>query len=162
MSAQSPSTLAADTADLYQEIVMRHAKSPAHRRTLPRCDARAEGDNPLCGDRVSVEILRDSAGRVIDCGFEARGCAIVVASADMMAGAVQGLTENAITSLSASVMTLITQGDTTAVGEAHAELRALSGVAAYRSRMKCASLPWAALRAALHGQSHTTSEGELA
>lgn len=148
-----------EAADLYQDIVMRHARAPQHRRPLAACDGQADGDNPLCGDRVHVQIRRDDSGRIAECGFDARGCAISLASADMMADAVLGLDAGDVAALHGVVLAMLDRGDPGLIADRHAELRALSGVAAYRSRIKCATLPWAALRAAIDGRNHATSEG---
>ena len=134
-----------DVADLYQDVVMRRGRRPVHGQRLAAYDATAKGDNPMCGDRVQV-FVRRADGRVAETGFEARGCAISVASADLMAEAVAGLTGAEVQALTARFERLVATGEG---GEALPSLRPLAGVHLYPSRVKCATLPWTALRAAL-------------
>ena len=148
-----------DLASLYQDIVLRHSRTPTHRRTLDPCDARAQGDNPLCSDRVDVQVNFTTDGSIADCAFTAKGCAISVASADMMAECLLGLRPDQVHKLHENVRALVRTGDISHTPENLPELRALSGVSDYKSRIKCAILPWAALIAALDGRPHTTSEG---
>ncbi|MGH7158992.1 MAG: iron-sulfur cluster assembly scaffold protein, partial [Acetobacteraceae bacterium] len=79
-----------DLADLYQEVILEHSRKPRHGTRLSRFDASAKGHNPMCGDRVQVFVQRGPKGEIADIGFEARGCAISVASADLMAEVVRG------------------------------------------------------------------------
>ncbi len=148
-----------DLASLYQDIVLRHSRTPTHRRTLHSCNAQAQGDNPLCGDRVDVQVNFAADNSIAECAFTAKGCAISIASADMMADAVLGLHPDQVHTLHKNVLALVRTGDTIHAPENLPELRALSGVSEYKSRIKCAILPWAALIAALDGGSHATSEG---
>ncbi len=78
-----------DLRDLYQEVILDHGRRPRHAHRLEAFDATAKGDNPMCGDRVQVWVKLD-ADTIDQVGFEARGCAISVASADLMAETVQG------------------------------------------------------------------------
>jgi nitrogen fixation NifU-like protein len=135
-----------DLRDLYQDVIMDHGRKPRHGRRLETFDAQAKGDNPMCGDRVTVFVRRDD-GIVADVGFEARGCAISIASADLMAEAVVGLGSDAIESLARRFAAMAKSGDSS--DPDLQTLRALGGVAEYPSRVKCATLPWAALTAAL-------------
>jgi nitrogen fixation NifU-like protein len=135
----------AEVADLYQDVVMDRGRRPRHGRRLAAFDATAKGDNPMCGDRVQVFVRRDG-GRVAEAAFEARGCAISIASADLMAEAAAGRTADEIEALTASFERLVSTGEG---GDDLGELRALAGVRDYPSRVKCATLPWTALRAAL-------------
>ncbi len=79
-----------DLRDLYQEVILDHGRRPRHARRLEAFDAAAKGDNPMCGDRVEVFVRRAPDGTIAETGFEARGCAISVASADLMAETVAG------------------------------------------------------------------------
>jgi nitrogen fixation NifU-like protein len=148
-----------DAADLYQDIVMRHSRTPKHKRDLAHYDVQSEGNNPLCGDRVAVRVCFDPDGHIADCAYDARGCAISLASSDLMAEAVRGMGREDIVDLNSHVQAMLRSGDIAEIDDAHGDLRALSGVAAYKSRIKCASLPWAALIAALEGKNTATSEG---
>jgi nitrogen fixation NifU-like protein len=145
-----------DLRDLYQETILDRGRRPRHGRKLAAFDATAKGDNPMCGDRCQVFVRRDAQGRVAEVGFEARGCAISVASADLMADAVTGLGADDVRHLAEEFRGLVRtgQGDDPALDA----LRPLAGVHEYPSRVKCATLPWHALLAALTGDTETSSE----
>ncbi len=139
-----------DTGDLYQTVIMERGRTPRHMRRMEVFDAAAKGDNPMCGDRVEVRLRCDS-GRIAETAFEARGCAISIASADLMADAVAGLSRDEIRALSDRFRAMVRTGECPACGGALETLRPLSGVHEYPSRVKCATLPWDALLAALEG-----------
>jgi nitrogen fixation NifU-like protein len=147
-----------DVRDLYQDIILRHSRTPANQRRLEPFDASAHGDNPMCGDRCEVRIVYGEDGHLGDVAFEARGCAISVASADLMVDAVRGRTKAEIAALSAAFHLLVRQGRLAEDAPDLATLLPLAGVAEYPSRIKCATLPWAALNAALDGGKEATSE----
>lgn len=142
--------------DLYQETILDRGRHPRHGVRLAAFDAMAEGDNPMCGDRCRVYVRRGPGGTVDEIGFEARGCAISVASADLMADAASGHNSVELHRLAQSFEALARSGDTT--DPAIEALRPLSGVHEYPSRVKCATLPWRALLAALDGVTEATSE----
>jgi nitrogen fixation NifU-like protein len=150
-----------DLRDLYQEVILDHGRKPRHAVRLDDFDATAKGDNPMCGDRVQVwvKLDADEIGRV---GFEARGCAISVASADLMAETVQGRPKADTRALFAAFREMARTGICPACDAALAEplerLAPLSGVHEYPSRVKCATLPWHALIAALDGAKEASSE----
>jgi nitrogen fixation NifU-like protein len=146
-----------DLRDLYQEVILDHGRKPRHGRRLAAFDASAKGDNPMCGDRVEVFVKLDAAGRVAQTGFEARGCAISVASADLMADAVNGLTAPEVGTLSEQFIEMARTGEARE-GDALTALRPLAGVHEFPSRVKCATLPWHALRAALDRTQEANSE----
>jgi len=135
-----------DLRDLYQEVILDHGRKPRHGRKLEIFDATAKGDNPMCGDRVTV-FVRSNQGKVTEIGFEARGCAISIASADLMAEAAFGHTPDEITEMAKSFAAMAHTGHSD--DPALETLRPLAGVHEYPSRVKCATLPWAALQAAL-------------
>ena len=137
-----------DVRDLYQQVILDHGRHPRHARRLDRFDATARGDNPMCGDRIELWLRRDEAGAIADLGFEARGCAISIASADLMAEAARGQTAPAVRKLAASFATMAETGECPDCA-AMARLKPLSGVHEFPSRVKCATLPWTALLAAL-------------
>jgi nitrogen fixation NifU-like protein len=137
-----------DVRDLYQQVILEHGRKPKHMHRLDPFDRAAKGDNPMCGDRVEVRV-RLANGRVAEAGFEARGCAISVASADLMADAVAGQTPADIRALSARFRDMVRTGACPDCGPALEALRPLSGVHEYPSRLKCATLPWDALLSAL-------------
>ena len=145
-----------EVRDLYQETILDRGRHPRHATRLAAYDAAASGDNPMCGDRCRVFIRRDPAGTVDEIGYEARGCAISIASADLMAEIAPGRGRDALHALAASFDALARTGDS--ADPATEPLRPLSGVHEYPSRVKCATLPWRALLAALDGATEATSE----
>jgi nitrogen fixation NifU-like protein len=147
-----------DVRDLYHDVILRHSRAPSHMRKLEPFDASASGDNPMCGDRCEVRVRFGNNGSLDQVAFEARGCAISLASADMMAEAVQGRTPASARELTTAFTQLVRSGVTDNDDAAIATLRPLSGVSEYPSRVKCATLPWAALIAALDGLGETSSE----
>jgi nitrogen fixation NifU-like protein len=151
-----------DLRDLYQEVILDHGRKPRHARRLESFDATAKGDNPMCGDRVQVWVKYGPAGEIAQAGFQARGCAISVASADLMAETVAGRSAADTKALFEAFRTMATTGDCPACQPALEEplerLRPLSGVHEYPSRVKCATLPWHALIAAMDGTQEATSE----
>jgi nitrogen fixation NifU-like protein len=151
-----------DLRDLYQEVILDHGRNPRFGKRLAAFDATAEGDNPMCGDRVRVWLRFDADDRVEATGFEARGCAISIASADLMAEVVAGRSRADTKALFAAFRDLARTG---ACPSCDADFRAplerlapLAGVHEYPSRVKCATLPWHALIAALEGTGRTSSE----
>ena len=140
--------------DLYSADIRRHGRTPTHARKPDGYDASARGDNPMCGDRVSVFVRRDGT-RVGEAGFEARGCEISIASADLMCESVGGLAPDEVRTLADRVAEMARTG---VCDQCAAALRALSAVHDYPSRIKCVTLPWQALLAALDGGKEATSE----
>ncbi len=150
-----------DLRDLYQEVILDHGRHPRHAVRLADFDASAKGDNPMCGDRVQVW-LKLGADTIDWVGFEARGCAISIASADLMAETVRGRTKGDTRALFAAFRDMARTGSCpaceTALAEPIERLAPLSGVHEYPSRVKCATLPWHALIAALDGAEEASSE----
>ena len=147
-----------DVRALYQEVILRRVRHPLHHTLLEPFDAEAAGDNPMCGDRCIVRIRFGADGDVAKVAYQGRGCAISMASADLMAEAVQGYHMDGVRELSAAFTKLVKTGVSDGNNAAIEALRPLSGVAEYPSRVKCATLPWAALIAALDGAKEATSE----
>ena len=148
-----------DLRELYQEVILDHYKHPRNRGTLEKCSRSADGFNPLCGDRITVELEIDD-GRIADIRFEGSGCAISMASASMMTEAVKGLTEKEAKQLFADFRRLVT-------GEAGVEevdlgkLAVFAGVRDYPTRVKCATLTWHTLSNAIEGRVESArTEGE--
>ncbi|MBU6499202.1 MAG: SUF system NifU family Fe-S cluster assembly protein [Rhodospirillales bacterium] len=146
-----------DVRDLYNATILARGRKPLHMRRLGEFDGTARGDNPMCGDRVQVWVRRDGAGAVAEAGFEARGCEISKASADLMVEAVQGHGAAQIGQMFAQFTTMARTGACPDCA-AFTALRPLASVHEYPSRVKCATLPWHALMAALHGQEQASSE----
>ena len=135
-------------ADLYRDVIVDHNRNPRNRGHLECPTHHAEGDNPLCGDRLRLDIALD--GDVIrDLRFEGSGCAISTASASLMGEAVKGRTRAEAAALFDDVHRMLTgaAGDPARLGK----LAALAGVSGFPARVKCASLAWHTLNAALAG-----------
>jgi nitrogen fixation NifU-like protein len=135
---------AGNLPDLYRQIVLDHSRHPRNRRRPVQFDRQAEGHNPLCGDKVCV-YLGLSGDALGDVSFEASGCAICLASASLMTECTRGLTVAAARAAAERFEQALTAGNNTLTGD----LAALGGVSQYPSRIRCATLPWKTLRAAL-------------
>ncbi len=137
-----------DLRELYQELILDHNRRPRNQGELDRPDRTADGYNPLCGDRIRVEVRL--AGDVIDdIRCAGSGCAISTASGSLMSEAVKGKTVNEAHALFDHFRRLVTgeqgEGDSPALGK----LEALAGVRRFPARVKCATLAWHTLNAAL-------------
>ncbi|MCZ6734888.1 MAG: SUF system NifU family Fe-S cluster assembly protein [Planctomycetota bacterium] len=143
--------------DLYQQLILDHNKSPRNRRKLEPSDGRAEGYNPLCGDRVTVYLSLD--GDVVrDIAFEGSGCAISTAAASMMTQRLKGKSVSEAKSLFEKFHRLLT--DEHGVGDGGPELgklEAFGGVRRFPARVKCATLVWHTLNAALENSEDIVS-----
>ena len=152
-----------DLKDLYRDVILDHNKRPRNFGRLDPCDTAADGNNPLCGDRLTVT-LRLQGDRIDDIRFEGRGCAISTASASLMTEAVKGLDQAAVQSLHARVHDALTASIDAPPPEDLGKLAALAGVREFPARVKCASLSWHTLAAALahHAQhaQHTDQPGQ--
>ncbi len=148
-----------DLSALYQEVILDHYKTPRNRGELSGADHRAEGNNPLCGDELTVT-LQLAEGRIEEIRFRGQGCAISTASASLMTEAVRGKTADEAKRLFESFRELLT-GDPSQPAEAPAELGKLAvfaGVREFPIRVKCATLPWHTLPAALRGGGTVSTE----
>jgi nitrogen fixation NifU-like protein len=144
-----------DLRDLYQEVILDHYRKPRNFRKLEDATRQQEGHNPLCGDKVTV-YLRLEDGVVRDLCFQSTGCAISTASASMMTEALKGKTLAEAESLFHNFRDLVTgkiDADSATVGK----LAVFAGVREYPVRVKCASLPWHTLHAALEGAKEPVS-----
>jgi nitrogen fixation NifU-like protein len=137
-----------DLRALYQEVILDHYKRPRNFGPLADADHHAEGYNPLCGDRVKLHVRMDG-DRIGGISFEGSGCAISTASASLMTEAVAGLTRDQANALERRFHGLLTgEAEAGEVGDL-GKLEAFSGVREFPIRIKCATLAWHALRAAL-------------
>jgi nitrogen fixation NifU-like protein len=137
-----------DLAQLYRDVIVDHNRNPRNRGRLTAPTHRADGDNPLCGDRLRLEL--ELAGDVIrDLKFEGSGCAISTASASLMGEAVKGRTRAEAAEIFSAVHRMLT-GDAQG-GAGLGKLAALAGVREFPARVKCATLCWHTLNAALAG-----------
>ena len=139
-----------DLGDLYQEVVLDHGKRPRNFGPLEGATHRAEGLNPLCGDHFTVWAKMEG-DRLRDARFEGSGCAISKASASVMTGFAKGKTAAEIDAVFEKFHRLVTEGPAAVEAESLGKLAVFGGVHEYPTRVKCASLPWHALRQALHG-----------
>jgi nitrogen fixation protein NifU and related proteins len=135
--------------DLYQEVILEHSKVPRNYREIAGADHKAEGFNPLCGDRFTVYLHLD--GEIIrDISFQGSGCAISKASASMMTQILKGKTRDEAEKLFGRFHDLVT-GHGHPSEEEMGKLAVFSGVSEFPARVKCATLAWHTLQAALHG-----------
>ncbi len=146
-----------DLRELYQETILDHSKRPHNFREIPDASAKAVGHNPLCGDRVTV-FLRLDEGKIAEVAFVGQGCAISKASASLMTDAVKGKTKEQAHSMFEKFHTMVTgrPGDPVDT-ESLGKLAVLSGVCEFPVRVKCASLAWHTLEAALERKQETVS-----
>jgi nitrogen fixation protein NifU and related proteins len=144
-----------DLKELYRDVILDHNKRPRNFGRLDPADAQADGHNPLCGDRLSVFVKMDG-DRIEDLKFEGKGCAISTASASLMTEAVKGKDKAAVHQLFEQVHNLLTLHEAPAPAEL-GKLAALQGVREFPSRVKCASLCWHTLNAALDRGASTVS-----
>jgi nitrogen fixation NifU-like protein len=143
--------------DLYQEVVFDHNRNPRNFRVMEDANRTVDGFNPLCGDRITL-YAKVEDGIVTDVSFQGQGCAISTASASLMTEIVKGKTEAEAEALF-EVFHRITTGQDDAFNiEELGKLAVLAGVRAYPARVKCATLAWHSLQAALKNQTSVTTE----
>jgi nitrogen fixation NifU-like protein len=139
-----------DLKDLYQEVIVDHNRNPHNFGKLVGADRKLEGFNPLCGDRLTLYLKLDD-DRISDIRFDGSGCAISIASASLMTDAMKGRTLPEAEALFNQFHRLITADDAAVDLERFGKLAALAGVREYPTRVKCATLCWHTLHAALAG-----------
>jgi nitrogen fixation NifU-like protein len=145
-----------ELGDLYQEVILDHNKRPRNFRASPQASHRAVGHNPLCGDRVTVYV--DLDGDVLrDVAFEGSGCAISKASASMMTESLKGRTRAEAERLFRGFHRLVTGEGADGAGPDLGKLVVFSGVSEFPVRVKCATLAWHTLRAALENRREAVS-----
>jgi nitrogen fixation NifU-like protein len=135
-----------DLRELYQEVILDHSRRPRNFGACPHCNRDAKGHNPLCGDRITVQLDLDN-DTIKDVHFQGQGCAISMASASLMTEMVKGKTVAEAKRLFDSFHTLVTGGEPD--GAELDKLEVLAGVRDYPVRVKCATLAWHTLAAAL-------------
>jgi nitrogen fixation protein NifU and related proteins len=142
--------------DLYQELILDHSKKPRNYRVLEHPDRTAEGYNPLCGDHfhVYVELEGD---KIKDVSFQGSGCALSKASASMMTATLKGKTRAEAEQVFERFHQMVT-GQDGANAEALGKLAVFSGVSEFPVRVKCVSLAWHTLKAALEGEQQVSTE----
>jgi nitrogen fixation protein NifU and related proteins len=145
-----------DLMELYQEVIKDHNKKPRNYRAIEGATRQVEGYNPLCGDRYTVYLALE--GDVVkDVSFQGQGCAISKASASLMTQALKGKTRAEAEALFAKFHELLTKDVSEEQAEALGKLAVFSGVRKFPVRVKCATLPWHTVHAALEGDSQPIS-----
>jgi nitrogen fixation protein NifU and related proteins len=147
--------MSGELRDLYQEVIFDHYKRPRNQGALDDPSHHAEGHNPLCGDRVTVYLKVDD-GVVRDVRFEGAGCAIATASASLMTEALKGRTLEEVDTLFRGFHAMVTDAPSTEPPDL-GKLEVLGGVREFPARVKCATLAWHTLHAALKDQQHPVS-----
>ena len=146
--------------ELYQEVILDHSRHPRHYGAMPAPSHKAEGYNPLCGDRVSVYLKLDADGRVADIAFEGKGCAISQASASMMASLVKGRTRADAEKLMEGFLHLVKGEDAPGLTDDDREtLEVMGGISEFPMRVKCATLAWHTFRNAVEEGKSAVEEG---
>ncbi|WP_020562693.1 Fe-S cluster assembly sulfur transfer protein SufU [Methylosarcina fibrata] len=142
--------------DLYQEVIFDHNRNPRNFRIIDDADRKVEGFNPLCGDRLTLYLKMD--GNVIaDASFQGSGCAISTASVSLMTEIIKGKTEREAEELFKKFHEMTTGKEENVRLEAVGKLAVLAGVRDYPARVKCATLAWHTLDAALKNQAAAVS-----
>ncbi|HYH87147.1 MAG TPA: SUF system NifU family Fe-S cluster assembly protein [Pyrinomonadaceae bacterium] len=147
-----------ELSELYQQVILDHNKKPRNFKQLEGANRTAEGFNPLCVDQLTVYMLMDE-GIVSDLSFVGTGCAISKAAASMMTQAVKGKTREEARTMFDEFHRMVTGNlDVEAEPNVLGRLKIFAGVRDYPARVKCASLPWHTMHAALEGQETVTTE----
>ena len=148
----------ADPRELYQQVILEHNKKPRNFGKLEACSHHASGHNPLCGDQLDL-FLQVEDGVITDVKFEGHGCAIDVASASLMTGAVKGKKVEEAEAMADQFRGMV-RGELDPATETPllGKLTLFQGVKDLPSRVKCAVLPWATLRSALQGEDVASTE----
>lgn len=148
--------MSSDLRDLYQQVIVDHSKRPRNYHSLEGANRKVEGYNPLCGDHITIYLKLD--GDVVrDISFEGAGCAISTASASLLTESLKGKTLADADALFGSFHALVTGLEPAHEAPRLGKLEAFSGVCDYPTRVKCATLAWHTLRAALKNEAKTVS-----
>ncbi len=153
-----------DLRELYQEVILDHGKNPRHFGRPEHATHEAHGHNPLCGDMLDIFIIVDEGGVIEDVSFQGRGCAISVASASLMAETLRGKTVAEAETLFKGFREMCTGAEDQAAAPEGTEsddvdrLKVLSGVRQFPVRVKCATLAWHTMKAAMDGRDEISTE----
>jgi nitrogen fixation NifU-like protein len=145
-----------ELSDLYQQVILDHNRNPQNFHRPPSANQKAEGYNPLCGDKITV-YLRVNGETIQEVGFEGSGCAISKASGSLMTTSIKGKTKKQIQSLSKKFQEMVTSDLNTPPPADMGKLAVFAGVREFPMRVKCATLAWHTLNAALEGKKETIS-----
>jgi len=159
MRPAEPSDRSNATTELYQQVILDHNRSPRNWGTVADETHRADGSNPLCGDRYTVTLKVDAVGRIEEVAVDGNGCAISKASASMMSESVKGRSVDEALQLFEQFRGLVT-GETSAddASEDLGKLKVFNGIAEFPARVKCAMLSWHTLESALAGEDVASTE----
>jgi nitrogen fixation NifU-like protein len=147
-----------ELSDLYQEVILEHNKNPRNFRSIDDADKTALGNNPLCGDALEVYVKMDG-DTISDVAFKGSGCAISKASASIMTQVIKGRSKDDAESLFDQFHRMVTGGlDVETEENDLGKLKIFAGVIEFPARVKCASLSWHTLHAALHGEEAISTE----
>jgi len=146
-----------DLSELYQAVILDHNKNPRNYRAVDPHNHQADGYNPLCGDQVHIELRADAEGCIEDIGFRGEGCAICMASASIMTESLKGQTLDEAQALFKRFHDLLTDNQRE-IDASLGKLGVLAGVRDYPMRVKCATLAWHTLQAALNDQTEVVAE----
>jgi nitrogen fixation NifU-like protein len=148
-----------DLRELYQQVILDHSRNPRNYREPEDANRSAEGYNPLCGDQLTVYLVVDDDDRVVEVGFKGSGCAISKASASLMTQKVKGKTRGEAEALFEKFREMVTSKHDDAIDEEElGKLAVFSGVREFPVRVKCATLAWHTLHAALEGGEQVSTE----
>lgn len=153
-----------DLRELYQEVILDHGRSPRNFRPIDHPSSCAHGHNPMCGDSLTVFLILGADERIADVAFQGKGCAISVASASLMTEVLKGRSVAEAERLFEAFHKMCTVADFDAETAVEADrdalerLQVLEGVRAFPIRVKCATLAWHTLKAALSGESSASTE----
>ena len=143
-----------DLQDLYQEVIVDHNRSPRNFHKLEDANRTAEGYNPLCGDQLTV-FMKVVDGIIEEVTFEGTGCAISIASASLMTLQIKGKREEEASALFQGFHDMVTEEGEQGPDKSMGKLAVLAGVRRFPSRIKCATLCWHTMKAAMEGDTET-------
>jgi nitrogen fixation NifU-like protein len=143
--------------DLYQEVILDHGKHPRNKGFPEGCNCSADGHNPLCGDRLTVK-LKLEGDRVVAVGFDGQGCAISTAAASTMTEVIKGKSRAEVERIFGVFHSMVAGEQEPDLDALPSKLRVFSGVREFPMRVKCATLCWHTLRAALDGSGVASTE----
>ena len=148
-----------DLRELYQEVILDHGKNPRNFHASDDATNEARGNNPLCGDQLVIYLKLDADGKIADVSFLGKGCAISMASASMMTDLLKGRSAEEAQNMFDAFHHMCTgEGKDVELDADVEKLKVLSGVREFPTRVKCATLPWHTMVAALKGENEISTE----
>lgn len=144
--------------ELYKAVIIEHSRHPHHFGEIPDAQFHARGSNPLCGDEIQVELRLGQDGRISAIGFTGHGCAISQSSASLMTDAVSGKSPDEAMELMKRFVEMVTAPQEAEPDPSLGDLQAMAGVRRFHARVKCATLAWHTLEAALKREAEAAVE----